>query len=213
MVDIFEKLNQLNQSMQGPHVNIFTQSDKICAFMKKIELWKRNVENHSFDMFSNLQEFLKHTSVLGGNELFAEHLNTLLGKCSFYFKDVDTSDYEWIRNPFGDNSTSRLSTFDQEQLIDLSCDGSLKLVFDAGPLEKFWLQVKDEYPSLSTKAIVILLRFATSYLCESGFSSVAVLKTKYRSRLVIETELRVSISSHSPRFEKLCSEKQAQPSH
>ncbi|XP_063885542.1 putative nuclease HARBI1 [Scylla paramamosain] len=42
---------------------------------------------------------------------------------------------------------------DQEQLIDLSCDGSLKLVFDAGPLEKFWLQVKDEYPSLSTKAI------------------------------------------------------------
>lgn len=213
MVDIFEKLNQLNQSMQGPHVNIFTQSDKICAFMKKIELWKRNVENHSFDMFPNLQEFLKHTSVLGGNELFAEHLNTLLGKCSFYFKDVDTSDYEWIRNPFGDNSTSTLSTADQEQLIDLSCDGSLKLVFDAGPLEKFWLQVKDEYPSLSTKAIDILLRFATSYLCESGFSSVAVLKTKYRSRLVIEKELRVSISSHSPRFEKLCSEKQAQPSH
>ena len=86
-------------------------------------------------------------------------------------------------------------------------------MFNAGHLEKFLLQVKDEYPSLSTEAIDILLRFATSYLCESGFSSVAVLKTKYRSRLVIEKELRVSISSHSPRFEKLCSEKQAQPSH
>ena len=45
MVDIFEKLNQLNQSMQGPHVNIFTQSDKIRAFMKKIALWKRNIAN------------------------------------------------------------------------------------------------------------------------------------------------------------------------
>ncbi|XP_066978963.1 zinc finger BED domain-containing protein 5-like [Macrobrachium rosenbergii] len=50
MVDIFEKLNHLNQSMQGPHVNIFTQSDKISAFMKKIELWKRNVENNIFDV-------------------------------------------------------------------------------------------------------------------------------------------------------------------
>ena len=33
------------------------------------------------------------------------------------------------------------------------------------------------YPSLSTKASDILVRFATSYLCESGFSSVVVLKT------------------------------------
>ena len=170
--------------------------------MKKIALWKRNVENNSFDV-SNLQDFLHHTSVQGGNELFPEYSDTLLGKCSIYFNNIDTSDYEWIRNPFGNNSTSTLSTADQEQLIDLSCDGSLK----------FWLQDKDEYPALSTKAIDILLRFATSYLCESGFSSVTVLKTKCRSRLVIEKEFRLSISSHSPRFEKLCSEKQAQPSH
>ncbi|XP_066982653.1 zinc finger BED domain-containing protein 5-like [Macrobrachium rosenbergii] len=53
MVDIFEKINHLNQSMQGPHKNIFTQSDKISVFMKKIELRIRSIENNIFDMFPN----------------------------------------------------------------------------------------------------------------------------------------------------------------
>ena len=164
-------------------------------------------------MFLSSQEFLKYSDTEGGKQLFTDHLNTLLGKFSFYFKDVDMSRYEWIRNPFGDNPRMGLSTSDQEQLIDLSCDGSLKLVFDKEHLDTFWLQVKSEYPSLSSKAIDILLPFATSYLCETGFSSVAVLKTKYRSRSAIEKELRVAISSYLPRFEKLCADKQAQPSH
>lgn len=77
----------------------------------------------------------------------------------------------------------------------------------------FWLRVKNDFPTLTNKALEILLPFVTSYLCETGFSAVAVLKTKYRPRLVIEKELRTAISSMNPRFEKNCAEKQAQPSH
>ncbi|XP_026464819.1 zinc finger BED domain-containing protein 5-like [Ctenocephalides felis] len=40
-----------------------------------------------------------------------------------------------------------------------------------------WLQVKD-FPTLTNKALEILLPFVTSCLCETGFSAVAVLKTK-----------------------------------
>ncbi len=34
----------------------------------------------------------------------------------------------------------------------------------------FWSDVFDEYPNLSKQAIQILLLFATTYLCEAGFS-------------------------------------------
>ncbi|XP_026471061.1 SCAN domain-containing protein 3-like [Ctenocephalides felis] len=102
----------------------------------------------------------------------------------------------------------------QEMIIDLSSDSTLKQMFqDEKNTVKFWLQVKDDFPTLTNKALEILLSFVTSYLCEIGFSAVAVLKTKYRSRLVIEKELRTAISTMGPRFEKICAEKQAQPSH
>lgn len=39
---------------------------------------------------------------------------------------------------------------------------------------------------------------------ELGFSSVASLKTKYRWRLNIEPELRVTVFKIRPRFGKLC---------
>jgi hypothetical protein len=48
----------------------------------------------------------------------------------------------------------------------------------------------------------ILLPFATSYLCEIGFSGVAALKTKYRSPLNIESDVRVAISRLQQRYEK-----------
>ncbi|GFW63351.1 SCAN domain-containing protein 3 [Trichonephila clavipes] len=78
---------------------------------------------------------------------------------------------------------------------------------------RFWDDVDDEYSELKTKAFRILLPFSTSYLCETGFSAVAALKTKYRSQLNIEKELRVSISNITPSFENLCYARQAHGSH
>ena len=55
--------------------------------------------------------------------------------------------------------------------------------------------------------------FATSYMCEAGFSAVAVLKTKYRLKLDVEREMRVAVSNITPRFEALCRNKRANVSH
>lgn len=80
-------------------------------------------------------------------------------------------------------------------------------------LTDFWISVKDEYPLLSDKAQRILITFATSYLCEAGFSAVAVIKSKYRAKINVEQEMRVAVSSLIQRFEKIFSEQQAHPSH
>lgn len=58
-----------------------------------------------------------------------------------------------------------------------------------------------------------LLPFATTYLCEAGFSALTVTKTKYRNRLQPEDDLRCSLTSKSPRFEELVNTLQCQGSH
>ena len=46
------------------------------------------------------------------------------------------------------------------------------------PLGEFWIIVQNEYPCVGKKAIVLLLQFSTSYLCESGFSVLTNIKTR-----------------------------------
>ncbi|KAK9504522.1 hypothetical protein O3M35_010838 [Rhynocoris fuscipes] len=130
--------------------------------------------------------------------------------------DLDMPKYEWIRNPFVIEKYDDfgVTTAEHEMIIGLSSDSTLKQMFrDENNIVTFWLRVKNDFPTLTNKALEILLPFVTSYLSETGYSTVAVLKIKYRSRLVIEKELRTSITSMISRFEKICAEKQAQPSH
>jgi len=51
--------------------------------------------------------------------------------------------------------------------------------------------VSTEYPLLSNKAVNIFLPFAATYLCETVFSTLTNMKTKYRSRLVVENDMSV----------------------
>jgi hypothetical protein len=46
---------------------------------------------------------------------------------------------------------------------------------------------------LSREALNILLSFETTYRCESGFSEVAAIRTKYRSMMNVENDLTAAI--------------------
>lgn len=105
------------------------------------------------------------------------------------------------------------SLSEEEQLIEMTSDSALRLRFPSMPLSQFWLEVEKQYPLIGQRGVGVLLPFATSYLCEIGFSAVAALKTKHRSQLNIEPDLRVAVSSIQPRFEEMCNMKQAHCSH
>ncbi|GFV85516.1 zinc finger BED domain-containing protein 5 [Trichonephila clavipes] len=128
-----------------------------------------------------------------------------------YVRFWDAS-YEWVRDPF-QNTPEGLSTTEKESFVDFTSSGEIRRQFCNKTLFQFWAEVDDEFSELKTKAFRILLPFSTSYLCETGFSAVAALKTKYTSQLNIEKELRVSISNIKPSFENLCSARQAHGSH
>jgi hypothetical protein len=103
---------------------------------------------------------------------------------------------------------------EEEELILLSSNRDLNLKHSKESLNTFWIKITSEYPLLSRKALNILLQFSTSYLCEFGFSALAKIKTKKRSRLLnVEDDMRVALSFLRPNIDEIIKEHQAQISH
>ena len=122
--------------------------------------------------------------------------------------------HNWIRNPFVDNANAPqgFTSLEAEQFIDLSSDLTLKSLYNPNSLISFWVKARSEFPLEGCKALRVLVPFATSYLCEAGFSAV-VIKSKYRNKIDIERDMRVAISNIAPRFNKMCLQQQAHCSH
>lgn len=217
LCDIFDKLNALNLSLQGSNINFLKSMEKISAFIKKLKLWKRKInEDGGKECFHLLQQFLTSNGVDLSRNMksnFEEHLAQLILCFEKYFQNDNINKFAWIQDPFNATAPSEFAAAEEENLIELSCDNTLKTKFGSMELTEFWMSVKDEYPILCGKAQRILIPFATSYLCEAGFSALAVIKSKYRSKINVEKEMRVAVSSLIPRFEKMCGDHQAHPSH
>jgi hypothetical protein len=210
LADIFQQMNKVNTSMQGKSENILTSTDKMCALQLKISIWKKHVSNGNLDMFP-LVAATKYNSIL---PLISDHLGVLHQKIGHYFPSLSTEKYDWVRNPFISASSDQLTIVEEEELSDISNDRSLKLKHGSSSLNTFWIEIAQEHPNIAKKAIIILLQFSTTYLCEFGFSALTTIKNNKRERLLsIEDELRVCLSSVRPRINKICKNHQAQISH
>ena len=179
---------------------MFTLQGKIDAFRKKISLWQTRLAEGDLQMFINFDEYMGEKD-LNRQVVFIiqQHLQSLTEYFDLYYPSEEDPrpGNMWIIDPFVANiEESKLSIKDKESLIDLSCDDSLKAKFKSSlSRAHFWLSVKNEYPLLNEKAMKILIQFSTTYLCEKAFSSVTVIKNRYRSRLEIEAALRLAVTS------------------
>ncbi|XP_053550116.1 zinc finger MYM-type protein 6-like [Bombina bombina] len=215
--DIFSKINELNLGLQGEMTNIFTAAEKVEGFKKKLSLWVEMIERNNFEMFAAFSEFHQEDT---GFDLevvkkhIKEHLEALLKAFQSYFPEEKDPRKEnmWIVNPFIGHDNS-LPYEAKETLLELSCDKQLEKDFQNKSLTKFWMKVKEEYKHLHEIAIKFLLCFATTYLCETGFSAMTLLKTKQRNRLHLQDCLRLAVTNLKPQLDKLIKEKCQQKSH
>ncbi|KAK4884571.1 hypothetical protein RN001_000842 [Aquatica leii] len=143
-----------------------------------------------------------------------DHLLGLESSLKEYFPPI-SSTKTWIRNPFTVNieTETELPDGDVESLIEMSCDTSLKDKFLRQPLVEFWLSCRQEYPTISEKAIKFLMPFVTTYKCETGFSTLLFLKNKYRTRLEVEPDLRIKLTSFPANLKILVDRKQIHTSN
>jgi hypothetical protein len=87
------------------------------------------------------------------------------------------------------------------------------LEFNLKGLEEFWYSLREAYPRIVNRAIKVLIPFATTYLSESGFSTLVTIKTKSRNRLDVQHDMRVALSKATPQFNAPIQAKQQQPPH
>ena len=114
--------------------------------------------------FANMETFLSDNDLRLTDQVrdnIAEHLKSLRQQFAEYFPAIAQGN-TWMLDPFvikaSDVLEENLSALEQELLIELSCDDTLKSTFRGQTLLAFWMQRRSEYPALSDKAV----RFSNS---------------------------------------------------
>ncbi|GBP84666.1 Protein ZBED8 [Eumeta japonica] len=221
LADIFTHLNEINLSLQGPAVTIVDASERLKGFLGKLPLWKRRVESGNFANFPMLEELIMqktqsdgHTTSKKVQKEVSKHLETLQTSFEGYFSPESLEKETWVRSPFLIDIDS-ISDEDliKDDLIDMRSKEVLKAEFQAKDLGDFWGSLSQAYPLLVKRAMSILIPFATTYLCEAGFSILMSIKTKSRNRLNVADDMRLALSKTVPQINVLIEAKQQHPSH
>uniref|UniRef100_A0A3Q1GVI7 C2H2-type domain-containing protein n=1 Tax=Acanthochromis polyacanthus TaxID=80966 RepID=A0A3Q1GVI7_9TELE len=188
------------------------------AMLKKMELFEIKIKTGDVSAFPALESFLSDNDLNLDAEVrdsIVAHLVSLRLQFSEYLPVMAEAN-NWMRNPFSIETSDMPNDFtlsEHESLIELSCDETLKSAVKNHWLLDFWIKQRGEYPAVSDKAVHFLLPFTMTYLCEKGFSTLAVIKIKYRSRMDAEPDLRLKLTSVEPDFAALCARRQGYPSH
>lgn len=142
------------------------------------------------------------------------HLDSLEQQFEKYFPELKQEVAALVRNPFSSSlDVASLPDEIQDEYLDLKNDSSSRDLFREKELSQFWCAMYGSYPKVSMEALKILIPFVSTYLCESGFSTLLQIKTKTRNRLNVEDDMRLALSQTQPRISNLVSQIQAQQSH
>ena len=95
--DIFEAFNHLNLSFQGQNCTVVDFVSKVGAFIRKLDLWRKNVENKRYNMFKFLSTLEMEISDDFSREI-TQHLSLLTAELQHYFPDTTSCPY--ITDPF-----------------------------------------------------------------------------------------------------------------
>ncbi|XP_063612431.1 zinc finger BED domain-containing protein 5-like, partial [Penaeus indicus] len=204
LVDIFRQLNKLNLELQGKGSLIIDFVDKIKAFIRKMENWRRKVGMGNLAMLETVSEIAEECDVATQN-LITQHLEALEGEFKRYFPDIQSLTSQLVRFPFTAPVTCIPDDNDdgQTELLTLQEDSGAKMKFETESLTVFWSSMAASYPNLCDLAFRHLLPFSSTYSCEAAFSQLLHIKTKYHSRLEVKHDLRCALSETKPRIKKL----------
>ena len=132
-----------------------------------------------------------------------------------YFRSLREDEVAYLRNPFTANAqTLQTGTCMQEELIEPQHDGFARDVYSEKNLSHFWFAMCKSYKKIAEPAIQALLLFPSTWLCESTFSVLRGIKSKYRSLFKTpEHDLHCAVANVSSLVNELVAEKLTHPSH
>ncbi|XP_068243859.1 protein FAM200C-like [Palaemon carinicauda] len=147
------------------------------------------------DIFGHVNELNKELQGKKANFLLArEKISAFLSKP----QKIDSHTVSWDVNPV----KSELADLPEQpeglakELIELRSSNETEMEFESkDDLSSFWMsKTAKAYKTAHMEATKMLLPFATTYLCEQGFSTLVNLKTRYRNRLNPEDSIVVAVT-------------------
>ena len=228
LTDIMQHLQSLNLSFQGKEKIISDLAQTIFSFLKKITLFQRDLTLKTFKHFPQMKKMIiSNPSIQYDDhkiESYREKLQNLLEDFQKMFIDLHAlkSSLGFILNPFlidiiGDgcpipsNIVEEVSQFETE-LLDLQENQNLLMLHKTLTLLEIWKIVPEvKYPLLKKISIKFISIFGSTYTCESLFSTMKFVKSKYRGNLTTEhlsELLRTATTSLKPDFKRLTSKVQ-----
>lgn len=229
LVDITSHLNALNLKLQGKNNSISDLMTAVRSFQRKLELFREDLSKGECTHFPKVKE-----QIQGKRDVspYVEFINKLIENFRKRFDSFRLGQQVLllIQNPFLIKDIREFSkevqqTFKwaeagslQTEMIDLQENVALREHFEESDLARFWLQTVSEtaFPGLTKVALYTLTMFGSTYSCESAFSTMNIIKTKYRSRLTNEHLhmcMRMALTSFKPRFKLLAGQSKAHFSH
>ena len=80
-------------------------------------------------------------------------------------------------------------------------------------LTEFRCDMRHSYSNVALLSLRVLVPFVSTYLCESGFSTLLQIKTKAINRKDVENDMRLALTQTKPRISKRVTQMQPQSSH
>lgn len=229
LTDITSKLNELNLELQGSDKTIFDMISSVNVFKEKLYLLVSKLENKNLSNFTNMTAQLNSSASTDFNaNKYIGEIRNVIAELDNRFQDFRKLDKVvlFMSYPFDTKIKAEiiaesLSTiFDmdiltlEDEIITLQNDIYIKA---RASEDKFWKYLTEEkYPNVKKCAENIYACFGSTYLCESSFSQMNIIKSKYRTVLTdehLESCLRNGLSSYTPNYEKIVDTLQCRVSH
>ncbi|XP_060836051.1 general transcription factor II-I repeat domain-containing protein 2B-like [Rhopalosiphum padi] len=221
--DIMQHLSTLNVSLQGQNKLVNDLGQKVFSFQNKLKLFIRDLQSNNFTHFSCLEKieaFLIESEIKINCDDYVLKLEFLFTDFEERFRDLKAlkPSFGFLENPFLVNVIEKgcplshpiiTNKADLEiELLELLEDEGLKQFINNCPsILEFWKHISIlKYPNIKNCAVKLISIFGTTYSCESLYSTMKIIKSKYRSNLTDDhlTELlRTALTSIQPDLKKL----------
>uniref|UniRef100_A0A3P8U9K1 HAT C-terminal dimerisation domain-containing protein n=1 Tax=Amphiprion percula TaxID=161767 RepID=A0A3P8U9K1_AMPPE len=195
LVDTTKHLNSLNLKLQGNNKLLPALVNDVSAFMEKLCLYQDHGDN-DFTHFPNLRSQVSQLhSVSFEPAVCVQYLDELASEFSSRFNDLWAimPMIKMVENPYNADVrdvSQHCEMFGvskenfEEELIELRNNQALKQKHLDESMVIFWMQsVPTAYSTIILCAKKILTCFGSTYVCESGFSTMGVIKSKQHNSL------------------------------
>ncbi|XP_067937246.1 general transcription factor II-I repeat domain-containing protein 2A-like [Watersipora subatra] len=233
LTDITALLNELNLELQGKNKNVINMISSVNAFKRKLQLISTKLERQDLRYFQHMNSELARqgkTSAELNSAHYIQQVQSISSEfdkrfndfasvepvatymCFPFATDIDVEDIAFKMGALFQLDTTAL----ENEIVSLQNDIEMKSRATT-EREKLWgLLLEEKYPNIRRCAFNLSACFGSTYLCESAFSYMKIIKSKYRSTMTDDHLLacmRLATTCYYPDYKKLAASSQCQVSH